>query len=74
MTIERPAERADKAAGAMWSNAGGYPHPRRVIPIRKTADNTKRPAKAGLFAKSNAVESQHNIIVVTVSLSNARPT
>ena len=42
MTIERPAERADKAAEAMWSNAGGYSHPRRVIPIRKTAEAWQR--------------------------------
>lgn len=42
MTIERPAARADKAGEAMWSNAGGYPHPRRVIPIRKTAEAGQR--------------------------------
>ena len=34
----------------------------------------KDPHEVGLFPKSNEAESLHNLIVVTVSLSIARPT
>ena len=47
---------------------------RPIWPITPLAGYNEKTRRSGSFAKFNAVESQHNIIVVTVSLSNARPT
>ena len=66
----------------MWITRPPLSHIHRRRLLVKNYSKTKAffheikrdPHEVGLFPKSNEAESLHNLIVVTVSLSIARPT